>query len=127
MGLIILLVGAWLLFNPIGSFGWCRFGITTYSAVPRPISDLQVRSDGKVRSVEKTHDLGLDRVSWLLDPKPDVLIIATGWSGVTKPREEITKLQGFELRILTTGDAIKLFNKLRKESRRVAIHLHSTC
>ena len=83
----VILVGlvAWLCINPPGRFGICTFACTTYSGLPRLLSDLQVRSDGKTRTVDKTHDLKLEHVQWLLEPKPEVLIIGTGWDGVTRP------------------------------------------
>ncbi len=68
--LLALLLVLWIFFNPIGRFGWCAFAVTTYNALPRPVMDIQVRADGKVRTVEKRHDLRLEDVAWLLDPLP---------------------------------------------------------
>ena len=125
--LLVLLLIFWLACNPFGRFGWCSFGFTIYNAIPRPVTDIQVRSDGKVRTVAKTHDLGMENIRWLLDPLPDILIIATGWDGVTIPRKEIEDLTACEVRILKTREARKLFNQMKKSGRRVAIHYHSTC
>ena len=50
--LLVVLIGfsaVWLVANPLGRFGWCCYGYTTYGAWPRPISDLQVRADGSTR------------------------------------------------------------------------------
>ena len=125
----IILIGfvLWLCVNPPGRFGFCTFACVTYSGIPRPLSDLQVRSDGKTRKVEKTHELKLEHVEWLLESKPDVLIIATGWDGVTKPDTRIEGLQDCEITILKTGEAVKLFNELKKKQKKVSIHVHSTC
>jgi hypothetical protein len=131
--LLILLAGsaaglaAWLLFNPPGRFGWCRFAFTTYSGVPRLVSDLQIQPDGTVRKVDKTHDLPLESLAWLIESKPDALIISTGWEGKVRPDSRIQALKGFEVHILRTGQAVELFNRLKKGGKRVAIHLHSTC
>jgi hypothetical protein len=124
---VALLLLGWIIANPPGRFGWCRFGLTVYNCVPRPISDLQIRSDGKLRTVAKTHDLTLEAVQWLLEPKPEFLVIAIGWDGVTQPAPEIAALQQCQVKILKSGEALKLFNQLKKAGKSVAIHYHSTC
>lgn len=78
-------------------------------------------------TVDKTHALKLEHIQWLLDSDPDVLIIATGWEGGTKPSEKILDLQDCEVILLRTGDAVKRYNKLKSERKRVSIHVHSTC
>ena len=35
-------------------------------------------------------------------------------------------LQGYDVRVMKTGEAIALYNRLKAEGRRVAIHLRST-
>jgi hypothetical protein len=120
-----LLLIAWLGFNPPGRFGWCRYALTTYGGIPRPVSDLQVNAAGETRTVDKTHDLAHATIQWLLDSRPEVLIIATGWDGVLEPQAKISELK--EVRVLKNREAIQLFNELKKAGRRVAIHYHSTC
>jgi hypothetical protein len=124
--LIVILVG-WVLLNPPGRFGLCTFGLITYHCIPRPVSDIQVRCDGATRTVAKTHYLKFSHVQWLLDPVPDILIIGTGWDGVTTPERAITGIKQCEVRLLKTGEAIKLYNKLTRKGMKVAIHIHSTC
>jgi hypothetical protein len=124
--LVVLLLG-WVLLNPPGRLGICTFGLTTYGCIPHPVSDIQVRCDGRTRSVEKTHDLKLEHVQWLLDPIPTVLIISTGWDGVTNTEQKIRDLKDCEVRILKTGEAVKEYNHLKKQGEKIAIHVHSTC
>jgi hypothetical protein len=124
---IALLSAVWLAINPLGRFGWCCFGYTTFSACPRPISDFQVRSDGSTRQVAKTHQLTFEHIEWLLDSKPEVLIIALGWDGVTTPDERIRQHKGCETQLLKNKEAIESFNRLKRAGKRVAIHYHSTC
>lgn len=124
---LLLLLAVWTLVNPPGRFGICGFGYTVYGVIPYPASDLQVRCDGASRTVEKIHSLSLEEVKWLLEPPPEVLIIATGWSGVTKVGDGIRKIEGCEVKILETGEARELFNTLKAKGVRVAIHYHSTC
>ncbi len=120
-------VGFWLYNNPVGRLGWCQFGYSTYNACPRPVSDFQVRADGKVRKVKKTHDLGLDQVEWLLTPMPEVLIIGTGWDGGTAVSDAVRSQENCEVQVLKSDAARALYNRLKDEGRRVALHFHSTC
>jgi hypothetical protein len=121
------LATVWIFANRPGRFGWCCYGYTTYGSWPRPISDFQVRGDGETRKVEKTHELSFEQIKWLLDSKPDVLIIALGWDGITTPDDRIREYKGCEIYILKNKQAIDLFNRLKQSGKRVAIHYHSTC
>lgn len=103
------------------------FSLTTYSRVPYPAFDIQVRSDGDVRRVRKTHDLKLSEIEWLLDPRPEVLIISTGWRGSVRVGDDISRLDQSDVEVLNTGDAIRRYRELRKRRKEVAIHVHSTC
>ncbi|MBI3922823.1 MAG: hypothetical protein HY318_15490 [Armatimonadetes bacterium] len=124
---VVLLISLWLITNPPGRFGKCGFAFTTYNSVPRIVTDMQIRCDGKFRKVEKTHDLGYSEIEWLLMPPPEVLILSTGWSAKVVPAENIRETIPCEVHLLPTGKAIEEFNRLKREGRRVAIHLHSTC
>lgn len=117
----------WFVANPPGRFGWSCYGFSTFDACPRPVSDFQVRADGRIRKVPKTHQLSLEQVEWLLDPNPEVLIIALGWDGVTSAEEKIRAHQGCEIHFLKNREAIELFNRMKSSGRKVAIHYHSTC
>ncbi|MCP4594835.1 MAG: hypothetical protein GY842_29245 [bacterium] len=126
-GFLLALLIVWLVINPPGSFGWCRFALTTYGGVPHLISDIQLREDGEVRHIEKTHDLKLSDVVWLLEPCPDVLIIANGWQERVQIGDDITGLDQCTVEVLSTGDAVRRYRELRRQGKRVAIHVHSTC
>ena len=124
---LLSLMAGWFIANPVGRFGFCRFGLAVYSACPYPLSDLQIRSDGQLRKVDKTHDIRMETLAWLLESKPDVLIVATGWSGTAKVVDDLQALPGVDVHILKTGEAKRLYNQLRKSGSKVAIHYHSTC
>jgi len=47
-----------------------------------------------------------------------VLIIAIGWDGVTRPAAEIAALQQCQVKILKSGEALKLFKPV-EESREI--------
>ena len=127
LGLLITLFMIWVVISPPGTFGWCRFGLTTYSSVPYPGFDIQVRGDGDVRRVQKTHELKLSEIEWLLDPRPDVLIISTGWQGAVRVGDDISQLDQCAVEMLNTGEAIQRYRELKKRRKKVSIHVHSTC
>lgn len=127
LGVLVVLLAVWVAFNPPGTFGFCRFAVTTYNCIPYPATDIQVRADGQVRRVEKTHRLELPAVQWLLDSQPDVLIISTGWQGVVNVAEAITQIKRCRVEVLKTDEPIDRFGQLKKEGKKVAIHVHSTC
>jgi len=117
----------WFTICPLGKFGPSMFAFMTYNSLPIPITDFQVRPGGKIRTLSKTHNLGIEQVQWLLDSEPETLIISLGWHGVVKPRKGLQNLEGTNIRFLKTGKAIKLYNQLKNQGHKVAIHLHSTC
>ena len=127
LGSILVLLGVWLGLNPRGRFGWSFYAFTTYNSFPRLVSDIQIRADGEVRRVTKTHDISRESLEWLLNPRPEILIIAIGWDGVAKPRPEAESIKDCQLHILKNEAARKLYNELKKAGKRVAIHFHSTC
>ncbi len=60
----------------------------------------------------------------------EILVIGTGASGVMKVADEVIehfKKKNIKLIIETTGEAVKTFNKLKKENKKVAGAFHLTC
>ncbi len=127
LGVLVALLVVWVALNPPGTFGFCSFAFTTYNCIPYPAVDIQVRVDGASRRVAKTHGLELPAVQWLLDSKPDVLIISIGWQGAVNVPQAIREIKGCTVEVLTTDAAIDRFGQLKKEGKKVAIHVHSTC
>jgi hypothetical protein len=65
----------------------------------------------------------------VINTKPDILIIGTGYSGVmVVPNETISHLEskGIEVHVAQTEKAVELFNTLQKD-RTVIAALHLTC
>jgi hypothetical protein len=120
--------GGWVTANQSGRFGISGFGLTTYSRLPLPAVDLQVRSDATLRWVTKSHDVDATTLAWLTsEQKPDVLIIALGWRGAMRTPDNLEASLGIPFIALPTDKALSLYNSLRDAGKRVAIHVHSTC
>jgi hypothetical protein len=126
VAVVIVLITAWVGFNPIGRFGFCSFGLLVYSVIPFPAVDLVIHANG-VPSVRgsKAHFVALAEIEGLLKEGPDVLIIGTGYDNRVQVEEEIAAMPNIE--ILPTPQAVRRYNELRGEGKRVAAIVHSTC
>jgi len=75
------------------------------------------------------HRLQIADLKEVLEAKPDVLVVGTGYSGMmTVPHETRMAIEseGIELITQKTADACQTFNRLI-ESRNVVAALHLTC
>lgn len=75
------------------------------------------------------HKLQIADLTEVVNSRPEVLIIGTGYSGVmVVPEETISYLEskGIKVYIERTTKAVELFNKLQKD-RKVVAALHLTC
>ena len=128
VAVVMVLITAWVGFNPIGRFGFCRFGLLVYSAIPFPGVDLVIHANGlpAVRG-SKAHFVGLAEIEGLLRERPDVLIIGTGYDNMVQVEEEILAMSAVQVLPLPTPQAVRRYNELRREGKRVAAIIHSTC
>lgn len=76
------------------------------------------------------HRLHTEDLAVVVDAKPDILVIGTGFFGrMTIPEETTRYLKnlGIDVRSAETSEAVKAFNELQRTSARVAAALHLTC
>ena len=125
---VIVLITTWVGFNPIGRFGFCRFGLLVYSAIPFPAVDLVIHANGlPALRGSKAHFVGFAEIEPLLRERPDVLIIGTGYDNMVQVEEEILAMSAVQVLPLPTPQAVRRYNELRREGKRVAAIIHSTC
>ena len=137
VAVVVVLITAWVGFNPIGRFGFCRFGLLVYSAIPFPGVDLVIHANGLPAlrgstvldwTVQgKAHFVGFAEIEPLLRERPDVLIIGTGYDNMVQVEEEILAMSAVQVLPLPTPQAVRRYNELRREGKRVAAIIHSTC
>jgi hypothetical protein len=75
------------------------------------------------------HTLAVDDVREIVEAKPEVLVVGTGYSGMLKVHpqtEQYLRSSGIELIAAKTEKACKIYNELFK-SRRVVAAFHLTC
>jgi len=88
---------------------------------------------------DTTHKIGDWEVEKLFSDNPELIIIGTGWAGVlgvsskallrgipSEYKVQSAKL-GIELKILKTPKAVKEYNKLTGEGKKVNALIHTTC
>jgi len=85
----------------------------------------------KVKQVYGTDHVIADREEKLLfSENPQVILIATGWSGVLKVSSKF-KIQsaklGIELKEILTSRIVKEYNQLVSQGKRVNALIHTTC
>jgi len=87
---------------------------------------------GKVDSSwwrKEGHSLHIADLTEVINAKPEVLVVGTGYSGLmVVPEETISYLnsKGIEVHFARTEKAVELFNTLQKQKKVIAA-LHLTC
>lgn len=77
-----------------------------------------------------THVIGDWEQKLLLSENPEIILIASGWSGILKVEEEFKKKvekAGAELRVVLTPMVVGEYNRLVTEGKRVNCLVHTTC
>jgi hypothetical protein len=79
---------------------------------------------------EKGHVFGVEDVKRAVKKNPEVIVLGTGFYGICEVTEECKNyIEGrkIELIIEKTENAVKIFNDLLKESKKVVGLFHLTC
>lgn len=84
--------------------------------------DVEVRWTGEVLRWQRkeSHIFDIDDIKRAVSQNPDVVIFGTGESGMAKVTEEAKNFleeKGIEFIVDTTGEAVKTFNIILKESK----------
>jgi hypothetical protein len=76
------------------------------------------------------HSLHMEDLEEVVKRKPEILIIGTGYNGIMKvPQALISQLDelGIKTTVMKSTEAVREYNKLVKEKKKVAVGLHLTC
>jgi hypothetical protein len=76
------------------------------------------------------HKLQIADLNDVINAKPEVLVVGTGYSGaMAVPKETISYLEskGMKVYVERTAKAVELFNELQKKGKIVIAALHLTC
>lgn len=125
LGILIFLFFLWVIFNPYKLFGFSCFGLTTYSGVPVLYLDLKIDGNGIMSIREKSHFVSLEEVRGISD-NSEFVILGIGYNGMVEVDKKALSMD-IPVMVLRTDMAIKEFNRLRIENKRVTAIIHSTC
>jgi hypothetical protein len=92
--------------------------------------DIVVSWNGEVRDRQKTHDFTGSEMNGILMSQPDVVVVGTGYSNMLKvahDAEVAARLEGVDVVVKKTTDAVQEYNKLARLGKKVVAVLHSTC
>ena len=89
------------------------------------------RNKTRLKAVFGTdHRIGEWEQKKLLSTQPEIILIASGWSGILKVDEKFrdeARIKGIELKIVLTPRIVKEYHQLVKEGKRVNALIHTTC
>lgn len=77
-----------------------------------------------------THQIGDWEQEKLLSNQPEIILIASGWSGLLRVDDKFEKKvedAGIELRVVLTPKVVSEYNRLVEEGKRVNVLIHTTC
>ncbi|MBM2820320.1 MAG: hypothetical protein HW405_80 [Candidatus Berkelbacteria bacterium] len=77
-----------------------------------------------------THRISHEEGDELLESDPEYIIIGDGFNGVLKVQSEILEFlqkTGVKILVLHSPAAVKKYNELIKQGRRVNLLIHTTC
>lgn len=89
-----------------------------------------ILADGSIRRRDRDHEFTLNELYFLLEGKPESVIVGTGQSGcvrVDKKAAELAVKQGVKIIDDITLNALTRYNEAANAGRRVAGAFHVTC
>ncbi|MBO8182267.1 MAG: hypothetical protein H0Z28_05670 [Archaeoglobus sp.] len=96
-------------------------------------SDIILATDNILNSSwwrKEGHRVSKEDIKEILDYSPEIVIFGTGYYGVVKVEkdvEDLFKSKGARVEKLKSSEAVKRFNELSKEGKRVVLAIHLTC
>lgn len=76
------------------------------------------------------HVISVEEQKLLLSGKPEVVLVANGWSGLLKMGDGFKKKvekAGVKLRVVLTPKIVEEYNRLGKEGKKINALIHTTC
>lgn len=113
------------------------YGITVYKGIPLLFFDVMIFENGSFRFVDKKHDFNTRDKNTILHYSNNILLIGSGKDGLggngfpekLKPQFifNTVKLKPLQVIIMSTPEACKKYNQLKKEGYNVLFIIHNTC
>lgn len=114
-----------------------RYGLTIYKGIPILFFDGLVLPNGSFRLVDKKHHFNHRDQRFLLKQGTDIILVGSGDKGKGGhgfPEYRVSQFifnpfieRGSQVIVLTTPEACRVFNRLKREGKSVLFVLHNTC
>lgn len=136
--LCLLLLSGSFLMHRNSYINYAKDGLIIYKGLPVVAWDLMIYPSGFPRLVDKKHFFnGQDKQFFLKQKDIDILLFGSGYegNGAKGFKSDIGTFfiynehlnQATQVIILKTQDAVKVYNRLKKEGKRVLFVIHSNC
>jgi hypothetical protein len=77
-----------------------------------------------------THKMSDLELKKLLEGKPEVVLIGSGWDGLVEVNQRLgteTQKLGIKMIVLKTTEAVEEYNKLVEQGKKINALIHTTC
>jgi hypothetical protein len=112
------------------SFGKIIVNGLSYKDILIVGEDVFSRNKGALRAIYGTsHFLSEEEVKQLLHGSPQAIVIGAGYSKMLQVSQQVVDSlkKSCLVFVLTTPEAVKKFNRLKKEKKKVNALFHTTC
>jgi hypothetical protein len=113
------------------SWGKVKINNKNYHQVLIIGEEVMERKDKKLHQLfGTTHQIGDWEKEKLMNHQPDVILVATGWSGLVKIDDDFKKklaLKKIQLETVLTPQVGKRYQQLVTDGKRVNALIHTTC
>lgn len=113
-----------------------QYGLTVYKGIAIPFFDVLILPDGSFRLVDKKQYFNRRDQGFFLKHKPDIILIGSGAGGAGGrgfPKKTVSQFlynvytqRATQVIILSTPEACRVFNRLKREQKNVLFVLHNT-
>jgi len=137
VGLLLLGLGISLVTSSGSQLIRSSYALTIYRGIPIPFFDVLIYPNGLPRLVDKKHFFNNQDKQFLLEQKPDILIIASGHRGKGGKGFAVSEgtyfafnryiARGTQLIVLPSTEACKEYDRLKRAGKRIMLVMHSSC
>lgn len=92
--------------------------------------DIWVNLDGTIEKRTRNHEFTSEELNRFLNQNPEVIVVGTGQYGVVSiSKKAKSRAEDHNIKIIAeeTPKAIKTFNQLKEEGKKVVAAIHTTC
>ncbi|MFO7723202.1 MAG: VanZ family protein [Bacteroidales bacterium] len=135
LGVLVIILGISVSSNFNRNITQCNPGMVVYKGVPIPYFDFMIFENGCFRPVDKKTHFNHPDINFFFTKASKILLIGSGQDAIPRMgfREDLTSQfiynevtgEPLQVIILPTGEACKVFNRLKREKKEVVFIVHN--